>query len=164
MLDYNSRAQQNGVGLQASLDSQKFVDIPLCPYKSSGKETGFWAGKPNGKVTRQTNCQIQLVGSTATNTTSERTLTVLPVEIIFARQFRRILCANNARMERLESDVRACVLLDEMLDDLVAGSFAWIWPAAEETLTTTLGPEDRMESNSLIMWKVPRTLVSKVSL
>lgn len=56
--------------------------------------------------------------------TSAGTLTILPVEGIFTRQFRRILSADDTRVIRLERDVCTCVLLGEMLDDLVARSFA----------------------------------------
>lgn len=63
--------------------------------------------------------------SAAKSPTAEGSLTILPVESIFTRQLRRILCADDPRVERLESDIRARVLLGEMLDNLIASSFAW---------------------------------------
>lgn len=59
-----------------------------------------------------------------TNPNSAGALTVLPIESIFTRQFRRVLRADDARVERLERDICACVLMGEMLDDLVAGGLA----------------------------------------
>lgn len=58
------------------------------------------------------------------NVTSAGTITILPVKSVCSRQLGRVLCADDARVERLERDICACVLLGEMLDDLVAGGFA----------------------------------------
>jgi hypothetical protein len=62
------------------------------------------------------------------NIISEETLTVLPVESIFTRKFLSVFCADDARMECLDRDVCARVLLGEMLDELVTSGFAGTVP------------------------------------
>ena len=59
---------------------------------------------------------------------AKATHTVFPVKSVFARQCRGVFRANDARVETLKRDIRARILLGEMLDELVAGGFAWTVP------------------------------------